>query len=68
MKGRVHKFFLAGTADQNTTIGEARDLFAAAAEPKQSWWLEGAGHVDLHVFAGDEYERHVLAFLTRHLR
>lgn len=62
----VPKFFLAGTADQNTTIEEARALFAAA-QPKQSWWLEGAGHVDQHTFAGDEYEKRVLAFLAIHL-
>lgn len=62
------KFYLAGTADRNTTIEESRSLFAAAAEPKQSWWLEGAGHVDLHRFARSEYEQRVLAFLALHLR
>jgi pimeloyl-ACP methyl ester carboxylesterase len=63
----VPKFFLAGTADRNTTIAEARELFAAAAEPKSAWWLEGAGHVDLHAFAGPEYEQRVLAFLASNL-
>lgn len=62
------KFFIAGTADLNTTINESRALFAAAAEPKQAWWIDGAGHVDLHAFAGSEYEKRVLAFLAVHLR
>lgn len=57
------KFFMAGTADRDTTIAEAKSLFAAAAEPKQAWWVDGAAHVDLHRFAGREYEKRVLAFL-----
>jgi len=64
----VPKFFLAGTADRDTTIAEARSIFAAAAEPKQAWWVDGAAHVDLHRFAGSEYEQRVLAFLASHLR
>lgn len=64
----VPKFFIAGTADRDTTIEEAQSLFAAAANPKQAWWVDGAGHVDLHAFAGKEYENRVLAFLARHLR
>lgn len=63
----VPKFYLAGTADRDTTIAEARSLFAAAAEPKQSWWIDGAGHVDLHAFAKHDYEKRVLAFLALHL-
>jgi alpha-beta hydrolase superfamily lysophospholipase len=64
----VPKFFLAGTTDLDTTIAEAQALFAAAAEPKQSWWLEGARHEDLHAFGGREYEERVLAFLDQYLR
>ena len=63
----IPKFFLAGTADRDTTIEEARDIFAAAAEPKQAWWVDGAGHEDLHRFAGSEYEQRVLAFLGSRL-
>jgi alpha-beta hydrolase superfamily lysophospholipase len=63
----VPKFYIAGTADRNTTLQESRDLFAAAAGPKQCWWIEGAGHVDLHAFARREYEQRVLAFLAEHL-
>jgi alpha-beta hydrolase superfamily lysophospholipase len=63
----VPKFFLAGTLDHDTTIEEAKALFAAAAEPKQAWWIDGAGHEDLHRFAGREYETRVLAFLVGQL-
>ncbi|HEX4349614.1 MAG TPA: alpha/beta hydrolase, partial [Verrucomicrobiae bacterium] len=64
----VPKFFIAGTTDLNTTIGESKALFAAAAEPKQSWWVNGAAHVDMYHFAGSEYEQRVLAFLAANLR
>jgi fermentation-respiration switch protein FrsA (DUF1100 family) len=58
------KLFLAGTDDHDTTITESRALFAAAAEPKLAWWLDGARHEDLHAFAGRQYERRILAFLA----
>ena len=64
----VPKFFLAGTMDRDTPIDEAKSLFAAAAGPKQAWWVDGAAHVDLHRFAGSEYEQRVQAFLECHLR
>jgi len=63
----VPKFFMAGTADRDTTVQESRDLFAAAAEPKQLWLLDGAAHVDLHKFAKAEYEKRVLDFLAKNL-
>ena len=58
----VPKFFLHGEADRHTTLREARALADAAAAPKQFWMISGAGHVDLHEYAGREYERRVLAF------
>lgn len=63
----VPKFFLAGTADRDTTLPESQALFAAAAEPKQLWLLDGAAHVDLHAFAKAEYERRILEFLGKNL-
>ena len=38
-------------------------MFSAAAEPKQTWAVGGAGHVDLCDYAGGEYRRRVLEFL-----
>ena len=61
-------FVLAGTADRYTTLTESRALFERAREPKEFWAVEGAAHVDLHAFAGTEYERRVGAFLRRHVR
>jgi pimeloyl-ACP methyl ester carboxylesterase len=63
----VPKLFIAGTADRDTTLPESQALFAAAAEPKQLWLLEGAGHVDMHAFSKLEYERRVLNFLAQNL-
>jgi pimeloyl-ACP methyl ester carboxylesterase len=63
----VPKFFIAGTADRDTTLPESKALFNAAAEPKQLWLLEGAGHVDMLAFAKTEYEKRILDFLAKNL-
>ncbi|HEX6862198.1 MAG TPA: alpha/beta fold hydrolase, partial [Thermoanaerobaculia bacterium] len=59
---------LAGTKDRHTTMAETRRLFEAAKQPKELWLIEGAAHVDLHGFAGDEYEERVLGFFAGRLR
>ncbi|MGZ4975404.1 MAG: alpha/beta hydrolase, partial [Limisphaerales bacterium] len=64
----VPKYFFAGTEDHQTTLVEANELFAAAAEPKQFWAVEGAGHVNLHTYAKERYEQRVLAFLAQTLK
>jgi len=61
------KFFIAGTADRDTTLSESQALFNAAAEPKQLWLVEDAAHVDMHAFARTEYEKRVLDFLSKNL-
>lgn len=62
------KLLIAGELDRHTTLAESRELFAAAREPKELWIVPQAQHEDLHRKAGPEYERRVLAFLTKHLR
>ena len=57
-----------GSEDGHTTLDEARRLFAAAAEPKALWAVEGAGHVDLHRFQPRAYEERILGFFRQHLR
>ena len=57
-----------GARDQHTTLDEARQLFAAAAQPKTFWVVEGAAHVNLHRFATQEYGRRVSEFLAANLR
>jgi fermentation-respiration switch protein FrsA (DUF1100 family) len=56
-----------GTRDRHTLIDEARAVFAMAGNPKQFWEVEGAAHVDLHSYAGKEYERRIEEFLAQHL-
>lgn len=56
-----------GTQDQHTLIDEARSVFAMASKPKDFWEVKGAAHVDLHSYAGKEYERRIEEFLARHL-
>jgi uncharacterized protein len=58
----------AGSADLHTTLAETERLFAAAAQPKALWVVEGAAHVNLHAYAPAEYERRIGAFLAVHLR
>jgi pimeloyl-ACP methyl ester carboxylesterase len=60
---KTPKFFLFGTRDRDTTLAESMDMFNAAAEPKQMWAVDEAGHVDLCGYAGGEYQRRVLEFL-----
>lgn len=59
---------VAGTVDLHTTAAETGRIFEAVRAPKTLWMVEGAAHVDLHAFAGAEYERRVGEFLTSHLR
>jgi len=61
-------FIMAGTADPHTTVADTESMFAAAAEPKRLWMVEGAGHEDLYDFAPDEYESRLLRFLDEFLR
>jgi len=56
-----------GTADRHVTLDEAQAEFAAAAQPKELWAVEGAGHVDLHNFAPADYEKRVGDFIARYL-
>lgn len=44
-----------GTADEVIPIANGRALFNAAREPRQSLWVEGAGHNDLVDVAGARY-------------
>jgi alpha-beta hydrolase superfamily lysophospholipase len=56
-----------GSRDAHTTEEETRELFAAAAEPKSLWIVDGAAHQDFARFDREGYQAHVIAFLGRHL-
>jgi uncharacterized protein len=68
--GSIHsaKLFIAGSEDQYTTLEEARQMFAAASEPKALWVVSGAKHEDLLRFAGNEYEQRILEFFGPNLK
>lgn len=61
-------FIASGAEDQQTPWAETQRLFEAAKEPKEMWQVEGAGHVDLHAFSSEEYERRILNFLEKYVR
>ena len=59
---------IGGTLDQHTTPEDTRLLYAAAGQPKELWFIEGAAHVDFFGAVGASYERRVLEFFQRTLR
>ena len=59
---------IAGTDDQHTKVPESERLFAAARQPKDLWIVPGAGHFNMHSYAGREYEKHISDFLAQYLR
>jgi uncharacterized protein len=59
---------ISGTNDAHTTLPETERLFAAAREPKEIWIIPGAGHFNMHSYAGRAYEDRILAFLFQYLR
>ncbi len=58
---------IAGSNDEHTKVPETERLFAAARQPKDIWIVPGAGHFNMHSYAGREYEDHISDFLDRHL-
>ncbi len=59
--------FIAGTHDKHTPPVETERLFASAREPKEIWIVPGAGHFNMHEYAGKTYEKNVLEFLSYYL-
>ncbi len=51
-----------GTADRVIPLHHGQQLFAAAPEPKQAFWVDGAGHNDLVWVAGDRYSAALQGF------
>ncbi|MGH9600888.1 MAG: alpha/beta hydrolase [Terriglobales bacterium] len=61
-KVRCPVLVIHGTADTTIPFHHGETLFAAANHPKQSWWVQGAGHNDLYYMAGAEYEKQLQGF------
>jgi len=53
-----------GTDDWIIRPWHGRALYAAAPTPKKAWWVEGAGHNDVILTAGEEYFVRLRAFLS----
>ena len=51
-----------GTLDRVVPPAHGRRLFALAREPKQSLWVDGAGHNDLVHIAGESYAAALIKF------
>jgi alpha-beta hydrolase superfamily lysophospholipase len=54
-----------GDADPLVAVSEARELFAAAREPKELWIIPGRGHED--IADGPEFARRVTSFFSENL-
>ena len=67
-KVAVPVFVLYGSEDLHARPAEAKAIYAAIRGPKQLWEIPGAAHVDLHRFAGAEYEKRVGGFIAACLR
>lgn len=61
-------FIVAGSVDMNTTLSETQRIYAAAAQPKQLWIVDGAAHIDLYAFGQKKYEQKIAAFFGEYLR
>lgn len=67
--GKLHAplLLITGTKDRHTTQSEVAQLFAAASPPKELWVVDGAGHYNMHTYAGKTYEDRIDEFLSSHL-
>jgi fermentation-respiration switch protein FrsA (DUF1100 family) len=54
--------FIHGTLDPVVPPEDSRRLYALAQAPADIWIIEGAGHNDNYVFAGDEFYRRICTF------
>jgi len=57
-----------GTADRNLPLSNSIENFTAAKQPKELWWVKGAGHGQTLRIAGPVYVRRVVAFFRQALR
>lgn len=51
-----------GNADRVVPFSHGKQLFTAANKPKLSFWVDGAGHIDLLEVAGERYEKVMTEF------
>ena len=56
-----------GGEDDKIGPDSGKQLFAAAAEPKELLWIPEAGHVNFEDFQPEEYKNALLGFFDQHL-
>ena len=61
---KLPKLFLHGTNDEIVPYKLGRKLYSAAAEPKEFYDIEGAGHNDTYAVGGREYFSALNRFIT----
>lgn len=61
---RLPKLFIHGTEDTKVPPEHTRALFAAASEPKELFWVEGAEHNDVHRRGGLAYLERLERFVA----
>lgn len=61
-------FIIYGAEDRHALPFEAQAIYAALKGPKEIWEIAGARHVDLHRYAGMEYEKRVTQFIADHFQ
>ena len=59
--------FVHGTADAWIPVAQAQRLYAAAPEPKDSWYVKGARHCGAYFVDRMAYSARMAAFFDRHL-
>jgi fermentation-respiration switch protein FrsA (DUF1100 family) len=59
--------FVHGTGDHWIPLAEAERLVAAAPQPKDAWFVKGAGHCGAYFADRMVYSTRVAAFFDRHL-
>lgn len=57
-------FVIQGDLDGTVPVSMARELFAAAGEPKSLWIVAGAHHGSYEKYAGSEYQLRLVRFFT----
>lgn len=62
---RLPKLFIHGTEDETVPLELGQRLFAAAAEPKELYLVQRAGHNDIHLHGGLKYLRRLARFRDR---
>lgn len=65
---KLPKLFLHGTKDEIVPYKLGRKLYSAAAEPKEFYDIEGAGHNDTYGVGGREYFSALNRFITDTLK